>query len=82
MGMVTMETVWEQTEEFQPKPNSADHDTSLHIAELAALLPPNCIVEGLYAERTFSLFYGPAKSGKTHYVSQLIYDLALGPVKP
>ena len=49
-----MESVWEQTEEHKPKPNGsveevAEPDTSLHIAELAALPPPKCIVDGLYA---------------------------------
>lgn len=50
----------------------------LHISELAALPPPSFLIEGLYVEKTFSLLYGPPKSGKTHIGSQVCYDLALG----
>ena len=49
-----------------------------HISELAALPPPEFLIEKLYVEKTFNLHYGPPKSGKTHMASQVAYDLALG----
>ena len=52
--------------------------TCFHIADLADQPPPEFLVDGLYVERTFSLVYGPPKSGKTHLASQLVYDLATG----
>ena len=49
-----------------------------HISELAALDPPDFVVDKLFVHRTFNLFYGPPKSGKTHMGSQVAYDMALG----
>jgi len=62
-----------------PSGDADDQPTRFyHISELAALPPPKFLVDRLYVEKTFSLFYGPPKSGKTHIASQVAYDLALG----
>ena len=71
----------EQCEVHEPKPNGgADSQPArfYHISELAALPPPEFLIDKLYVEKTFSLHYGPPKSGKTHIASQVAYDLALG----
>lgn len=75
----------EQCEVFEPKANGSPNSKSdgqserfYHISELAALPAPKFLIDKLYVEKTFSLHYGPPKSGKTHIASQVAYDLALG----
>lgn len=74
---------WEPAEEevFEPKPNGEAEGKParfFHISELAAIDPPDFLVDKLYVRGTFNLIYGPPKSGKTHIGSQTVYDIALG----
>jgi hypothetical protein len=75
----------EQSEVHEPKANGSSDSTAddqperfYHISELAALPPPQFLIDKLYVEKTFNLLYGPPKSGKSHISSQVAYDLSLG----
>ncbi len=70
--------MWEQAEQIEVSEPQQTSERFYHISELAALPPPIFLIDKLYVEKTFSLFYGPPKSGKTHLASQVAYDLALG----
>ena len=70
--------MWEQAEQIEVSEPQQASERFYHISELAALPAPIFLIDNLYVEKTFNLFYGPPKSGKTHLASQVAYDLALG----